>query len=126
MTRAQIARLKEQLAADYKRKVEALELVEQMLEQQQKSQSLTGHRDKVEPGKSPFSTNIAGTTITTRIEQAFKKQQKWTTTGLLKATRVKHRATLWKSLNKLVKAGKLQVVKQRGKLHASIYTRATV
>jgi hypothetical protein len=41
MTRAEIARLKEELTGDYKRKLEALELVEQMLNQQQKSPSPT-------------------------------------------------------------------------------------
>jgi len=39
MTKAEITQLKDALTADYKRKLEALELVEQMLSQQQKSQS---------------------------------------------------------------------------------------
>ena len=40
MTRAEIAQLKEKLTADYKRKLEALELVEQMLNHQQKANRL--------------------------------------------------------------------------------------
>ncbi len=40
MTKAEIAQLKENLTADYKRKLEALELVEQMLNQQQKANHL--------------------------------------------------------------------------------------
>jgi len=39
MTKAEIAQIKEEITADYKRKLEALELVERMLNQQQKSPS---------------------------------------------------------------------------------------
>ena len=45
MTRVEIGRLKEKLTADYKRKLEALELVEHMLDQQLKSQPPTRSRN---------------------------------------------------------------------------------
>ena len=47
MTTAEIAQLKEKITADYKRKLEALELVEQMLNHQQKSQLSMGDPDSV-------------------------------------------------------------------------------
>ena len=53
MTRVEIARLKEELTADYKRKLEALELVEQMFDQQLKSQPPTRSRNKVQADQSP-------------------------------------------------------------------------
>ena len=82
MTKAEIAQLKEKLTADYKRKLEALELVEQMLNQQQKSQPSTGPRNKVQPAKVPPAAKVSGTTIAVRIEQAFQKQPKWTIPAL--------------------------------------------
>ena len=119
MTKAEIAQLKEKLTADYKRKLEALELVEQMLNQQQKSQSPTGSRNKVQPAKVRPSAKVS-TTIAARIEQAFQKQPKWTTSALMSAVGVKHRATLWKHLNRLVKQGKVRKQGRPGE-----YTRVT-
>jgi hypothetical protein len=102
MTTAEIAQLKDRLTADYKRRLEALELVEQMLSQKQKSQSPIGSRNKVQPAKVRPSAKVSGTTIAARIEQAFQKQPNWTTSALMRAVGVKHRATLWNPLNRLV------------------------
>jgi hypothetical protein len=63
MTRAEIAKLREKLTADYKRKVEALELVEQMLNQQPKSRSPTVSRNKVETAKVRPAAKVLGTTV---------------------------------------------------------------
>jgi hypothetical protein len=120
MTRAEIAQLKEELAADYKHMLEALELVEQALSTRQKSQSPTASRNKVPAAKVTPSAKGSGTTIAARIEQAFQKQPKWTTSALLRAVGVKHRATLWNPLNRLVKEGK---VRKQG--YPGEYTRAT-
>ncbi len=78
MAKAEIAQLKEEITADYKRKLEALELVEQLLNQQQKSPSATGSRNKVQPAKVRPSPKVSGITIAARIEQAFQKQPKGT------------------------------------------------
>jgi hypothetical protein len=93
---SEIAHLKERLTADYKRRLEALELVEQMVNQQQRSQSPTDSRNKVQPAKVRPVANVGGTTIAARIEQAFQRQPKWRTSALMSAIGVKHRATLWK------------------------------
>jgi hypothetical protein len=124
MTRPEIAQLKEELTADYKRKLEALELVEQMLNQQQKSPSPTGSRNKVQPAKVRPSAKVSGTTIAARIEQAFQKQPDWTTTALMSAISVKHRASLWHLLNRLVKERKIRVSNRGGGRHPVVYTTA--
>src|SRR5271166_2316587 len=109
MTKAEITQLKEELTAEYKRKLEALELVEQMLNQQQKTQSPAGPRNKVQPAKVRRSARVSGATIAARIEQAFQKEPKWTTTALMSAVGVKHRASLWPILNRLVKESKVRI-----------------
>jgi len=125
MTRAEIVQLKEELTAEYKRKLEALELVEQMLNQQQKSPPPAGSRNKVQPTKVRAAAKVSGTTIAARIEQAFQKQSKWTAPALMSATGVKGRPTMWKVLNRLVKAGKVRISEQGGRGHTSEYTRVT-
>jgi len=125
MTRAEIARLKEALTADYKRKLEALELVEQMLDQQQKRPSPSGLPGNVQHAKVDSSAKSSGGTIATRIEQAFQKQPRWTALALTSAIGVKHRATLWKPLHDLIKKGKVRISKQGGRGRASEYTRVT-
>ena len=97
----------EELTADYKRKLEALELAEQMLNQQQKSQSRTGSRNRVQPAKVPPTTKASGTTVAARVEQAFQRQPKWTGPALMAATDVKHQESLWRILNRLIKDGKI-------------------
>jgi hypothetical protein len=87
MTKAEIVQLKEELTADYKRKLEALELVEQMLNQQQKSQPPTGPRNKVQPPKVRPVAKLSGTTTTARIEGAFQQQPTWTTPALVESYR---------------------------------------
>ncbi len=109
MTRAEIAQLKENLTADYKHKLEALELVEQMLNQQQKSQPSTGPRRKVQPAKASSAAKVTGTTIAVRIEQAFQKQPKWTIPALASVIGAKNRSFLWSTVNRLVKDGKVRI-----------------
>jgi hypothetical protein len=109
MTRAEIAELKEQLTADYKRKLEALELVEQMLNRQQKSPSPTGPRNKVQLTKVRPAAKVSGTTTTARIEQAFQKQPKWTTPALASAIGTKNRHFVWEIVNRMVKEGKVRI-----------------
>src|SRR5271155_1496268 len=109
MTRAEIAQLKKELTTDYKRKFEALELVEQMLNQQQKSQPPTGPRNKVQPPKVRPAAKVSGTTLAARIEQAFQKQPTWTTSALASAIGAKNRSFLWTTLSRLVKEGKVRI-----------------
>jgi hypothetical protein len=109
MTRAEIAKLREKLTAEYKRKVEALELVEQMLNQQPKSRSPTVSRNKVETAKVRPAAKVLGTTVAGRIEQAFQKQPKWTTLALASAIGTKNRNFVWAIVNRLVKEGKVRI-----------------
>jgi len=109
MTKAEIAQLREMLTADYKRKVEALELVEQMLNQQQKRPSPTGSRNKVQPTKVRPPAKVSGTTIAARIEQAFQKEPKWTAPALASAVGTTNRPFVWAIVNRLVKEGKVRI-----------------
>jgi len=109
MTRVEIARLKEELTADYKRKLEALELVERMLDQQLKSQPSTRSRNKVQATKVRPAAKVSGTTLAVRIEQAFQKQPTWTTSALASAIGAKNRSFLWTTLSRLVKEGKVRI-----------------
>jgi hypothetical protein len=122
MTRAEIAQLKEELAADYKRKLEALDLVEQMLNQQQKSQWPIGSRTKVQPGKVRPSARVSGPTIAARIEQAFQKQPKWTTPALASAIGTKNRNFVWAIVNRLVKEGKVRISRKPSGRQPAEYT----
>jgi hypothetical protein len=124
MTKTEIASLKEELTADYKRKLEALELVEQMLGQQHKSPSPTVARGRVQTVKvRPAAAIAAGTTIAARIEQAFQKQSKWTIPALMSAAGVKHRTSVWTTLNRLVKERKVRVSTQPSGRRPAEYTR---
>jgi hypothetical protein len=123
MTKTEIASLKEELTADYKRKLEALELVEQMLTQQHKSPSPTVSHSRVQTAKVRPAAIAAGTTIAARIEQAFQKQPKWTIPALMGATGVKHRTSVWTTLNRLVKERKVRVSTQPSGRRPAEYTR---
>jgi hypothetical protein len=123
MTKAQIAQLKEEITADYKRELEALELVEQMFDQQQKSQSRTGLRNKVQSAKAPPAAKVSGTTIAARIEQAFQKQPKWTAPALMVATGAKHRESVWRILNRLLKERKIRISHKGGPGRRAEYTK---
>ena len=125
MTKGEITQLKDELTAHYKRKLEALELVEQMLNQQQKSQSPATSGNKVQPARVRRSARVSGTTIAARIEQAFQNEPKWTTTALMSAVGVKHRASLWPILNRLVKESKVRISTKGGGRRPVEYTRAT-
>jgi len=125
MTRAEIARLKEELTADYKRKLEALELVDQMLNEQQKSPSPTGPRNKVQPPKVHPAAKVSSAALAVRVEQAFQKQSKWTTPALMSATGSKHRESLWRVLNRLLKEKKIRISNKGGPRRPSEYTRVT-
>ena len=125
MTKAEIAQLREELTADYKRKMEALELVEQMLNQQQKSPSASGSRNKVQPAKVRPSAKVSGTTIAARIEQAFQKESKWTTPALASAIGTKNRNFIWAIVNRLVKEGKVRISKKPSGRQPAEYTRVT-
>lgn len=122
MTTAEITQLKEKLTADYKRKLEALELVEQMLNQRQKSQPSTGPRSKVQPAKAPSAAKVTGTTIAARIEQAFQKQPNWTTPGLASAIGTKNRNFVWTVVNRLVKEGKVRISRKPSGRQPAEYT----
>jgi hypothetical protein len=122
MTRAEIAKLKEELTTDYKRKLEALELVEQMLNRQQKSPSPTGPRNKVQLTKVRPTAKVSGTTIAARIEQAFKKQPTWTTSALASAIGAKNRSFLWTTLSRLVKEGKVSISRKSSGRQPAEYT----
>jgi len=122
MTRVEIDRLKEELTADYKRKLEALELVEQMLDQKLKSQPPTRSLNKVQATKVRPSAKVSGTTLTARIEQAFQKQPKWTAPALMSATGVKHRSSIWTSLSRLVKEGKVRISRKPSGQQSAEYT----
>jgi hypothetical protein len=122
MTRAEIAQLKEKLTADYKRNLEALELVEQMLNQQQKSQLPTGPRNKVQPTKVRSAAKLSGTTTTVRIERAFQKQPTWTTPALVNAIGTKNRNFVWAIVNRLVKEGKVRVTRKPSGRQPAEYT----
>jgi len=121
MTRAEIAQLKEELIADYKRKLEALELVEQMLNEQRKSQSPTGLRNKVQPAKVRPAAKVSRTTMAARIEQAFQKQPKWTTPALASAIGT-NRNFVWAIVNRLVKAGKVRISRKPSGRQPAEYT----
>ncbi len=122
MTRAEIAQLKEKLTADYNRKLEALELVEQMLNHQQKSQPSTGPRSKVQPAKAPPTAKVTGTTIAVRIEQAFQKQPKWTIPALASAIGAKNRSFVWSTVNRLIKEGKVRISRKPSGRQPAEYT----
>jgi hypothetical protein len=122
MTRAEIARLKEELAADYKRKLEALELVEQMLNQQQKSKSPTGSRNKVQLAQVGSSAKGSGT-IAARIEQAFQKQPNWTIPSLMTATGAKNHSSIWMALSRLIKDQKVRISRKSSGRRPTEYTR---
>jgi len=122
MTKAEIAQLKEEITADYKRKLEALELVEQLLNQQQKSPSAIGSRNKVQPAKVRPSPKVSGTTIAARIEQAFQKQPKWTTPALASAIGTKNRNFVWAIVNRLVKEGKVRISRKPSGRQPAEYT----
>jgi hypothetical protein len=123
MTSAEIARLKEELTVDYKRKLEAIELVEQMLNQQQKGQSGTGSRNKVQPSKVSPSAHVSGGTIAVRVEQAFQKQPKWTIPALMSIVGAKNRTSVWAALNRLVRERKVSISRQAAGRGAVEYTR---
>jgi len=125
MTKAEITQLKDELTADYKRKLEALELVEQMLNQQQKSQPPTGPRNKVQPAKVRPVAKVSGTTIAGRIEQAFQKQPKWTTPALASALGTKNRNFVWAIVNRLVKEGKVRISRKPSGRQPAEYTSVT-
>src|SRR5271167_487645 len=114
MTKAEIARLKDELAADYERKLEAIELVEEMLNRQQKIPPPTGSANTVQPLRVLPVTKVSGATMAARVEQAFQKQTTWTTTALMSAIGVKHRASLWHILNRLVKESKVRITTKGG------------
>jgi hypothetical protein len=122
MTRAEIAQLKEKLTADYKRNLEALELVEQMLNQPQKSQPPTGPRNKVQPTKVRPVAKLSGTTTTARIERAFEKQPTWTTPALATAIGTKNRHFVWEIVNRLVKEGKVRITRKPSGRQPAEYT----
>jgi hypothetical protein len=121
MTKAEIARLKKELADDYERKLEALELVEQMLDQRRSP--IIGAGKKARRTGVPSAAVASGDTIAARVEQAFEKRPKWETPALMRAIGVKYRSNLWKALNQLVKTGKVRVSRRRGKGLPSEYTR---
>ena len=123
MTSAEIARLKEELTVDYKRKLEAIELVEQMLNQQQKGQTGTGSRNKVQPSKVSPSANVSGATIAVRVEQAFQKQPKWTIPALMSIVGAKNRTSVWATLNRLVKERKVSISRQAAGRGPAEYTK---
>ncbi len=125
MTKAEIIQLKDALTADYKRKLEALELVEQMLNQQHESQSPASSGNQVQAARVRRSARVSGATIAARIEQAFQREPKWTTTALISAVGVKHRASLWPILNRLVKESKVRISTKGGGRRPVEYTRAT-
>jgi hypothetical protein len=122
MTKAEIAQLKEELTADYKRKLEALELVDQMLNEQQKSQSPTGLRNKVQPAKVRPAAKVSRTTMAARIEQAFQKQPKWTTPALASAIGTTNRNFVWAIVNRLVKEGKIRISRKPSGRQPAEYT----
>jgi hypothetical protein len=122
MTRAEIVQLKEKLTADYKRKLEALELVEQMLNQQHKSQPPTGSRNKVQSAKVRPSAKVSRTTTAARIEQAFQKQPKWTIPALASALGTKNRNFVWAIVNRLVKEAKVRISRKPSGRQAAEYT----
>jgi hypothetical protein len=121
MTKAEITQLKDELTADYKRKLEALELVEQMLNRQQKSEP-TGPGNKVQPVRVRRSARVSGTTIAARIEQAFQKQPKWTTPALASAIGTKKRNFVWTIVNRLVKEGKVRISRKPSGRQPAEYT----
>jgi hypothetical protein len=77
------------------------------------------------PAKVRSVAMVSGSTLPARIEQAFQKQPKWTTTDLMSAIGVKYRSNLWKALKGLVKEGKLHISKQGGRRQPAEYTRVT-
>jgi hypothetical protein len=125
VTRAEIARLKEELTADYKRKLEALELVEEMLNQQQKSQPHSGPRNKVLPAKGRPAAKVSRATTIARIEQAFQKQPKWTTPALASAIGTTNRNFVWAIVNRLVKQGKIRISRKPSGRQPAEYTSVT-
>jgi hypothetical protein len=110
MTRAEIAQLKEELTADYKRKLEALELVEEMLVRQKRSPLPTGPLD-LQSAKVGPSAGAARLTAAARIEQAFGREAKWTIPALMKAIGIEH-SYAWMTVNRLVKERKVRVSKR--------------
>jgi hypothetical protein len=124
MTRAEIVQLKEELTADYKRKLEALELVQEMLNQQQKSQPPSGPRNKVQPAKVRLAARVSGTTIDARIEQAFRRQAKWTNPALVSAIGASH-SSVWTTLGRLVKEGKVHISRKPSGRQPAEYTSVT-
>jgi hypothetical protein len=119
MTRTEIAQLKEELAADYKRKLEALELVEQMLGRKPETPSSTSAASRPRAAAGRPSGTVAE-----RVEQAFRTQQKWTIPALMSATGVKHRSSVWATLNRLVKERKIRISTQPSGRRAAEYMRA--
>jgi hypothetical protein len=95
---------------------------EQMLNQQQKSSSPTGSRNKVQPAKVRPSNTVSGTTIAARIEQAFQKQPRWTTPALASAVGTKNRNFVWAIVNRLVKKGKVRVTRKPSGRQPAEYT----
>ncbi len=125
MTKAEIARLKDELAADYERKLEAIELVEEMLNRQQKIPPPTGSANKVQPLRVLPVTKVSGATMAARVEQAFQKQTTWTTPALTSAIGTKNRNFVWAIVNRLVKERKVRITrKASGRLPAE-YTKVT-
>jgi hypothetical protein len=123
VTRAEIAQLKEELTADYKRKLEALELVEQLLAAAEKP---TTYRPSQQGSTTQSSFRRQGLrNYASSHRTGFQKQPTWTIPGLASAIGAKNHSFVWTSVNRLAKEGKVRISRKSSGRQPAEYTSVT-
>jgi hypothetical protein len=108
MDKNEVARLKERLRTDYERKLQAIELVEEMLAEATPAQPHVPHDSPEQP---PVVVPVGGgdtDTIDNRIEALFRQhpEKRWTVPILAAQLEISNRSTVWGALQRLIKAGR--------------------